>query len=89
MVKRMLAMYLIDLQGTTSERAVRIKEYSETLKKECEKSKCKFLGQYGAVNDRAHFMILLEAGSLAELMKPFMDTKRPEWLWHIEWKFYG
>ena len=85
----MLAMYLIDLDGTTSERAVRIKEYAETLKKACEKSKVKFVGQYGAANDKYHYMILIEADSQPNSTKPFMETKRPEWLQHIEWKFYG
>ena len=85
----MLAMYLIDLQGTSTERTARIKEYSETLKKACEKAKVKFIGQYGAVNDKYHFMILMEAETMPDLMKPFMETKRPDWLWHIEWKFYG
>jgi hypothetical protein len=85
----MLAMYLIDLDGTSSERSVRIKEYAETLKKACEKAKVKFVGQYGAANDKYHYMILMEGATMADLTKPFMETKRPEWLYHIEWKFYG
>ena len=88
-MKSMLAMYLIDLDGTTSERAVRIKEYAETLKKACEKSKCKFVGQYGAASDKYHFMIMIEAEHMNDTLKPFMETKRPEWLQHIEWKFYA
>ena len=85
----MLAMYLIDLEGTSSERGKRIKEYAETLKKACEKTKCKFVGQYGAVCDKYHYMILIEAESMNDSIKPFMETTRPEWLCHIEWKFYG
>ena len=85
----MLAMYLIDIEGTSSEREKRIKEYSETLKKACEKAKCKFLGQYGAACDKYHYAIFIEAPTMNDLIKPYMETKRPEWMWHIEWKFYG
>jgi hypothetical protein len=84
----MLAMYLIDLEGTSSEREKRIKEYSETLKKACEKAKCKFIGQYGAANDKYHYMILIEGATMSDTTKPYMETKRPEWLYHIERKFY-
>jgi hypothetical protein len=85
----MLAMLLIDLDGTSSERSVRIKEYAETLKKACEKAKVKFVGQYGAACDKYHYAIFIEGETLNDLIRPFMETKRPEWLWHIEWKFYG
>jgi hypothetical protein len=85
----MLALYLIDLDGTSSEREKRIKEYSETLKKACEKSSCKFIGQYGAACDKYHYAILIEGKTMNDTIKPYMDTKRPEWMWHIEWKFYG
>ena len=88
-MKKMLAMYLIDLDGTSSQRETRIKEYAETLKKACEKAKVKFVGQYGAACDKYHYMIMVEAENMNDTLKPFMETKRPEYLWHIEFKFYG
>ena len=85
----MLAQYYFDLTGTSSEREKRVKEYGETLKKACEKIGCKFLGVWGPANDKYHYVAMLEAETMNDCMRPYMETTRPEYLYHIEFKFYG
>jgi coproporphyrinogen III oxidase len=85
----MYVHYYFDLIGTSSERAKKVKEYGETLKKACEKMECKFHGIWGPACDKYHYVAMIGAETMVEGMRPFMETERPEELFHIEFKFFG
>ena len=77
------------MSGTTSERQAKIIEYGKTLEKTCKKVGCKFMGIMGPANDKYHYVAMIEAEDMTQGMRPFLETKRPEELYHIEFKFYG
>lgn len=85
----MLVQYYFDMKGTTSERASSVIEYGKTLEKACENLGCKFLGIKGPANDKYHFVAMIEAETMDSGMRPFLETTRPEELYHIEFKFFG
>jgi hypothetical protein len=77
------------MSGTTSERQAKIIEYGKTLEKTCKKVGCKFMGIMGPANDKYHYVAMIEAEDMTQGMRPFLETDRPETLYHIEFKFYG
>ena len=86
---KMIVQYYVDVSGTSSERQTKIIEYGKTLENACKKIGCKFLGIKGPANDKYHFVAFIDAADMTEGMRPFLETKRPEELFHIEFKFYG
>jgi hypothetical protein len=85
----MLVNYYIDMKGKSSERREKIIEYGKTLEKACKKMGCKFLGIKGPANDKYHFVAMIDADTMDAGMRPFLETERPEELYHVEFKFYG
>jgi len=85
----MLIQYYLDMSGSSSERQAKVIEYGKTLEKACKKIGCKFLGIMGPANDKYHFVAMIEAENMNDGMRPFLETDRPEELYHIEFKFYG
>ena len=89
MVKNVLVQYYFDLKGTSSERGKRIVEYGKVLEKACKEKGCEFLGIKGPANDKYHYCAMIEAETMDAGMRPFLETTRPEELYHIEFKFFG
>ena len=85
----MLVQYYLDMKGKSSERHAKVIEYGKTLEKYCEKAGYKFYGIKGPANDKYHFVAMIDAETMDAGMKPFLETDRPEELYHIEFKFYG
>jgi len=85
----MLVQYYLDMSGPSSERRAKVIEYGKTLEKACKKTGCKFLGIMGPANDKYHYVAMIEAENMNDCMRPFIETERPEELYHIEFKFYG
>lgn len=77
------------MSGSSSERQAKVIEYGKTLENACKKIGCKFLGIMGPANDKYHFVVMIEAENMNDGMRPFLETDRPEELYHIEFKFYG
>ena len=80
--------YSLDMSGPSSEHQAKAIQYGKTLEKACNKVGSNFMGIMGPANDKYHIVVMIEAEDMTEGMRPFLETKQPEELYHIEFKFY-